>query len=142
MRLLADNRVLTRKQPKTIMTATIAAAGTTITVKSNLGFAQNDFVLIGNIGDEKAEIKQITAAVTAGTSLTIAAATFDQDIDTQITKIDFNQVRFNRGTTTVAADSTALAAAQAIDPSEIYSYYEDATNTTGYGFVRFYDAVG
>ena len=143
MLLKADNRVLIQDQPQTILTASVAAAATTLTVASNAGFTQNDFVLVGKIGENKTEIKRITAAVTAGTSLTVAALTYAHDEDTPITKLDYDQVRFYRGTTAIAADSTALgAAAQAIDPTEIYSYYEDATNTTGYGFCRFYDSNG
>ena len=142
MKLAADNRVLTRDQPKTILTTAVSATGTTLTVKNNGGFSQNDFVLIGNIGEEKTEIKRISSAVSAGTSLTIVAMTFDHDIDTIVTKIDYDQIRFYRGGTSTASASTALAAAQAIEPSEIYTYYEDTVYTTGYGFVRFYDATG
>lgn len=140
MKLKADLRVLTENQPKTILTASLAATGTTLTVASNDGLANNDYLILGRIGEEKTEVVKIGAAVSAGTSLTIGACVYSHDIDTPVTKIDYNQVRFYRGTTTVAADSTALAAAQAIDPTEIYSYYED-TNTTGYGFIRFYNST-
>lgn len=142
MILRADNRNLIENQPTTVLTTAVAAAGTTLTVKLNSGFNQNDFVLVGKIGDEKTEIKRITAAVSAGTSLTVAALSSSHDEDTPITKIDYDQVRFYRGTTTVGSASSALAAAQAIDPTEIYSYYNDTANTTGYGFIRFYDATG
>lgn len=140
MRLKADNRVLTENQPKTILTAASAVGATTITVGSNTSFVNTEYLLLGRIGEEKSEIVKINGAVSAGTSLTITASLYAHDIDTPVTRLDFNQVRFYRGTTNVAADSSALAAAQDIDPTEIYSYYED-TNTTGYGFVRFYNST-
>lgn len=143
MRLICDNRPLIQDQPKTVTTATIAAAGTTLTVKNNNGFAQYDYVLIGKLGEEKTEIKLISAAVvpaTTGTSLTIAAVIFAHDEDTPVTKVDYDQVRFYHGSTNVFASSTALAAAFALDPSEIFTYYEDTAYTTGYGFVRYYDS--
>jgi len=142
MKLKADGRVLILDQPTTILTASVAAAATTLTVANNGGFVDDDFLLIGTIGEEKTEIARINAAVVAGTSLTTTALVFAHDEDTSITKIDYDQVRFYRGTTNVAAASTALAASQAIDPTETYSYYQDSTNTTGYGFVRFYNATG
>ncbi len=141
MRLKCDNRVLVKDQPKTLLTAAAAAGATTLTVANNQPLANDDYLLIGRIGEEKSEIVKIGAAVSAGTALTVGALVFAHDIDTPVTKINFNQVRFSRGTTTVAADSTNLAAAQAIDPSEVFSYYEDTTNTTGYGFIRFYNST-
>jgi len=142
MLLKGDNRVLIEDQPKTILTTSVAAAAVTLTVKSNGGFTQNNFVLIGKIGEEKTEIKRITAAVTAGTALTVAALIFAHDEDTLITKMDYDQIRFYQGTTTATGVAVALAAAQAIEPTEIYSYYEDNVNDTGYGFIRFYDSNG
>jgi len=139
MRIKADNRVLVKDQPRTHMTAAAAAGATALTVVNNQPFANNDYLLIGRIGEEKTEIVKIGAAVTAGSALTIGALVFSHDIDTPVTKIDFNQVQFYRGTTTVAADSSSLAAAKAIDPSEIFTFYEDTANTTGYAFIRFYN---
>lgn len=140
MLLKCDNRVLTIDQPKTILTASVAAAGTTLTVTNNNGLSQNDFVLIGKMGEEKTEIKRISAAVVAGTSLTIVACTFAHDEDTPITKLDFDQVNFAH-TTTITGSKTSLTTV-ALDPTEIYTFYEDKTYTTGYGFCRFYDANG
>lgn len=143
MKLLAQNKDLILDQPATIATATIAAAGTTLTVKNNGGFAQNDFILLGKIGEEKTEIKRITAAVTAGTSLTIAGVTFAHDIDTPVYKIDYDQVAFyNSATTTAPAVGSYITNGRiALDPTQDYTYFEDTVNTTGYGFTRFYDAT-
>ena len=142
MKLKADARNLILNQPNTVLTATATATDTTITVANNGGFANNDYILIGKIGEEKSEIKKISSAVTAGTSITIAALLFSHDQDTPVSKIGYNQVRFYYGTTTISGDSTALgAAAQDIEPSEIFNYYEDTSHTTGYGFCRFYDGT-
>ncbi len=141
MKLKADIRVLIQNQPNTVLTAVATAGDTTLTVGNNDGFANNDYILIGKIGEEKSEIKKIGGAITAGTSITIAAITFSHDQDTPVTKVVYNQVRFYYGTTTVSGDATALAAAQNIDPSEIFNYYEDSSHTTGYGFCVFYDGT-
>lgn len=142
MRLKSDLRNLLKNQPNTVLTAAATAADTTITVANNSGFANNDYLLIGKLGEEKSEIKKIGAAVSEGTSLTIAACAFSHDVDTPIAKIPYDKVRFYYGTTTTSGDATALAAAQSLDPSEIFNYYEDAAHTTGYGFCVFYNTVG
>ena len=139
MNLKFDNRNITENQPYTTLSTSLAAGVTTLTVVTNSGLADNDYLLIGTIGEQKTEIVQISAAITPGTSITSSATVFAHDIDTPVTKVPYNQVRFARGTTAVAGDSTALAAAQDINPSDIYTYYEDTTNTTGYGFVRAYN---
>ena len=141
MRLKSDLRNLIENQPTTILTASVAAAGTTLTVANNGGFANNDYLLLGKLGEEKTEIVKIGAAVSAGTSITIGACTFAHNEDTPVIKLDFNQVRFYYGSTNVSSSSAALAVAQALDPTDIFNYYEDSTNTTGYGFVRFYNST-
>ena len=141
MKLKVDNRNLTENQPKTLLTAALAAGGTALTVASNTAFADDDYLLLGRIGEEKTEIVRIDAAISAGTAITISACIYAHDVDTPVTKVDYNQVEFYRGTTTVAGDSSSLAAAAAIDPTEIFTYFEDTTNTTGYGFARFYSVV-
>ena len=68
------------------LTASVSAAGTTLTVNSNNGLSQNDFYVIGKVGYSKTEIKKINASVTAGTSLTTTAVTFDHSISIPVQK--------------------------------------------------------
>jgi len=143
MLIKGDNRIIIQDQPTTVLTTSVAATGTTLTVKNNTGFSQNDFVLIGKLTEEKSEIKRISAAVTVGTSLTVVACTFSHDEDTPITKLDYDQVAFWYAATTTAPSSASAqitGSPKAIDSSSIYTYLEDATNTTGYGFCRYYDS--
>ena len=140
MLLSAQNNILIEDQPSTILTSSIAVGATTLTVKNNEGFSQNDYVLIGKVGEDKTEIKLINAAVTLGTSITVAATTFAHDEDTPVTKVDYNQVQFAHATTSTGA-KTALTT-KALTPGEDFTIYEDITYTTGYGFCRFYDSNG
>ena len=76
MRLKADLRVLVLDQPKTILTAAIAVGATTLTVGGTDSLANNDYLILGKIGEEKTEVVKIGAAVSAGTSLTVGATVF------------------------------------------------------------------
>jgi hypothetical protein len=142
MYLRADARNIILNQPNTVLTAAATAGDTAITVANNGGFVDNDYILIGKLGEEKSEIKKITTVGSTKTSIgTIAALSFSHDQDTPVSKIGYDQVRFYHGTTTTSGDSSALAAAQDIEPSEIFNYYEDTAHTTGYGFVRFHNST-
>ena len=66
------NETLIDKREGTYLTAAVAAAGVTLTVVDNSNFlTDNDYVLLGKIGTESAEIVQINGAGTVGTSITV-----------------------------------------------------------------------
>lgn len=146
MLLLVNNRALVKDREKTWLTASVAAAGTTLTVKAvdNIAWADNDWVIVGEIGAPNAEVLQINGAVSDGTSLTVdnagsGGARYAHAANEPVYRIDYNQVRFARGTTTVGADATTLATNQ-LQPDDYETRYEDTANTTGYGFARFFNS--
>ena len=72
----------------------------------------------------------------SGTTITLVVAPqYPHPNGTPVYNIDRNQIRFSRGTTVVAADSSTLATVE-IDCDQLYTTYEDTTNTTGFGFAR------
>lgn len=95
-------------EPFTYLTASVAAAGTTLTVKNTNGFTNSDpqdLLLFERLGNENAEIKRINASVSAGTSLTCTAVDLAHPIDTPISKILFDQIEIRGGTTAATAAS-------------------------------------
>jgi len=73
---------------QTYLGAQIAAAGTTATVHDNNGFADNDFFIVGAVGDQETEDNDVNGAVTRGTSMTVTnALSFDHELDAPVTKI-------------------------------------------------------
>ena len=76
----------------TTLSVAVAATGTSLTGLDNTGLAENDYLALGTPGQERTEIVRITAAVTAGTALTVTAVTFPHPIDTPISLIRYNQV--------------------------------------------------
>lgn len=102
------------ESPKTYLTASVSAGGTTLTVLDNtgttttgVGFSNNDYLIIGEPGSDKSEIVQVDAAVTDGTSITISALVFDHPIDTPVTKVLWNQIEFS-GATTASGSKTVF----------------------------------
>ena len=97
------------KNFRTALASPIAAAGTAMTVLDNGaltgdGFADNDWFLIGEIGNQKTEEDDINGAVTRGNSLTVTnVLSFPHEINAPINKI------FERGIKIYGTDSTVAA---------------------------------
>lgn len=73
---------------KTYLSAPIAAAGTSMTVHDNNGLSDNDWLLVGAIGDSESEITDINGAVTRGQSLTVTNyLSFGHEVDAPVTKL-------------------------------------------------------
>lgn len=146
MLLKAYNRSLIDDRERTFLTAAVAADGTAITViavDSN-SWADNDYVIIGEIGSPNAEILQVNGAVSDGVNLTVdrlgsGGARFAHSIGEPVYRIDFNQVEFSRAVTLDGA-GTVLATNE-IQPDDEYTRYEDTSNTTGFGYIRFKNAT-
>jgi len=71
-----------------------AGSNVSITLLNNDGLSENGFVVIGTEGSEKAEIQQINAAVTAGTTIQVATLKFDHKKGEPITLYRYNQRKF------------------------------------------------
>ena len=144
----AYNRALVDDRKKTFLTAAVAAAGTTLTVQgvnadvgSDSTWADNVYMILGEIGSPTAEILQMNGAASDGTSLTIdqsgaGGCRFAHSIGEPVYRLDFNRVEFNYNTTNTTSGLTVLAT-QLIQPDEEYTRYNDVTSTEGFGFVRF-----
>ena len=138
-----SNKELVRDRERTFLTAVIAAAGTTATVKAvdTNAWADNDYIIIGEIGTENAEVLQVNGAVSDGTSLTIdnngsGGARYAHSIGEPVYRIDYNRVEFSRNTTDTSSGVSVLATNE-IQADDEFTRYQDTANTTGYGFVRF-----
>lgn len=146
MLLLVQNRALTINREKTYLTAAVAVAGTSLSVKAinANAWADNDWLILGEIGSPTAEVLQVNGAVSNGTSLTIdnagsGGARYAHAIDEPVYRIDYNQVKFYRSATDDSSLASLLATV-ALQPENYETRYDDQSNTTGYGFARFFNS--
>lgn len=65
-------------------------SGTSITVKNSTGFADDDLILVGEMGQERTEITALTATPPSVTTMTITAMDFPHSKDTPVAKIIFD----------------------------------------------------
>jgi len=145
MLFLTQNRILTNNNPFTFLTAAAAVAGVTLTVKGvdTNAWTDNDWIIVGEIGTQNAEVMQLNGAVADGTSLTIDNAgsgglRFAHSVDEPVYRIDYNKYRVFRAATEEGSKTT-LATVE-IQPDFFESMYEDKVNTSGYGFVAFFNS--
>lgn len=139
------------KKESTYLTAAAAAADTSLTVAStllaaaatsSLVWANNDYMIVGEIGAEGTEIMQMSAAVTSATSLSIdregqsGGLRHTHAIGTPIYRIDWDQIRIFHDSSVTTSPSTTITTIQ-IQPDKFYTAYEDTSQTSGYYYVRF-----
>lgn len=145
MLFLIQNRILTKEREKTYLASTVAPSATTLTVRAvdSNAWADNDWVIIGEIGTPNAEVMQINGAVSDGTSLTVdqggsGSCRFAHSVDEPVYRIDYNKIRIYHSSTATGSKST-LATVE-LQPDNFETRYDDTVNTTGYGFATFFNS--
>ena len=120
----------------TYLTADVTASSGTLTVPNVVGIGVSDYLLLGDFGQETAEIVRVhTSTAPSSTTITLNANTTYAHIrGERVFRIDRNQVEFSRATTLTGSKS--VLATSDIQPDRLYTTYEDTTNSTGWGFYR------
>jgi hypothetical protein len=125
---------------QTYLTSEVAATGTTLTVKDNADLANNDYLVLGQIGSEQTEIVKIGAAVTPGTSLTVSACVFPHPIGTKITLIRYNQVAIYGSTSASDTNPTIIGSVENLDVANGKNEIK-ASTTYAYYYARYYNST-
>jgi hypothetical protein len=81
----------------TKLTAAAPAFSTTLYIENPTGFAVNDFIVVECVGNEKAELRQISAQPAFG-EFTVSAMRFEHQVGTCIKFSPFDQSRIYRST--------------------------------------------
>ncbi len=96
------------KQTRTVLSSDAAAgSNVALTIPSNAGFADKTYLVIGWEGSETAELCQVNAAVTPGTSIQIGTLTRAHKAGEPITVYRYNQRKFY-GSLTAGGSYTEL----------------------------------
>lgn len=101
-------------EAKTKLDAAPSSGATSITVENTQGFSANDYVVVGDLGTDLAEIQRVTS-VTNNTAIAVTALKFAHVLDEPVQRIPYNQTRFYVATGETAASS--LIVTKDIDPT-------------------------
>ncbi len=128
---------------RTYLASTIAASGTTMTVADNENFEDDDWFIIGEVGDEKTEPNDVNGAVTRGTSLTVTnTLKFGHEIDSPVTRIFERQIRvYGVDTDTNVVGSATLIATIDITWSKPWTEYTNTGTQYSYYFAVYFDGT-
>lgn len=122
------------------LTKDINAGATTLTVSNNQNFTSSDVLLLGSFGQDTSEIVSITGAVTAGTSISLAAATIlNHSRGETVTALAYDKVVI-MGSTTKNGSYTTIATV-VLDYGSNNTVYMHASGDTNYWYkVRFFNS--
>lgn len=126
-------------QPKSYTVSDASAAAVSLTVLDNVGFAENQLIMIGLLGAKKTEIKKISASVTAGTTLSVTALTFQHEGGTPVQRVLFNQWKIYGNSSNTTSGATLIATIDTT-PDAPYTTYVNSGTEYAYYFVLPYDS--
>lgn len=120
----------------TTISSTLSASSTEVTLRNTDGLAANDYVVIGRMGSEQAELERISSVDDATTITLASAVSFQHDINTQVSTIPFNQVEISRKTT--ASGSWSVLTTTDLQVDSLQTAYDDTSGQSSYFYrVRF-----
>lgn len=126
---------------RTYLASPIAAAATAMTVADNDNFADNDWFIIGEVGDEKTEEDDVNGAVTRGTSITVTnTLKFGHEIDAPVTRIYERQIKVYGNNTAASSGGTLIATIDITWGKPFTEYAVIGTQYTYY-YATFYDGT-
>lgn len=127
---------------RTYLADTIAAAATAMTVADNDNFVDNDWFIIGEVGDEKTEEDDVNmVTVTRGTAITVTnTLKFGHELDAPVTKIYERQIKVYGNNTAANSGGTLLATIDITWGKPFTEYGSTGTQYTYY-YATFYDGT-
>lgn len=143
--------------PTTQVNGGIDAAGTTLNVLDNNGFSDNDWLIIGEVGDNQTESTDVDGAVTRGTSMTVTNyLAFDHEGDAPVTRIQERGIKIygaatdgGAGTILESIDAITASGRQLVDAFMIqwdklfteYTFQSGTDTAYAYYYVTFTDGT-
>lgn len=124
---------------KTYLATDISTGDTSLTVQNNQGFTANDYIVVGNMGTEQAEIRKI-ASVSGHTTIVVDAIDFPHSIDTPITFIKYNRIAAYYSTSKGGTYYALAASPYDITVDQEFTEIEDVNGTSSTWYqIRFYN---
>lgn len=116
------------REERTSFSADEAAAQTVLSAVNAQGFVKDDYIILGEPGEEKTELRKISSV--SGNDITISAATsFIHKERDPITKVPYNQVKIYSSSTEDGTYTQISGSPFNMEVDQIYTYAVDASGT-------------
>jgi len=143
--LSADNRPLTKNAKFSYLSTNYLSGVSSLVLVNSNGFADSDYILLGEFGSETSEIVQITSVTTATHTIGLTSSTkFAHSESTKVCILKYNQVRFYHTDTATFSSNPVnelTGSPVNIQADSRYTILYDTTNTTGFGWFVFYNST-
>lgn len=128
----------------TYLALSYQAGATSIQVRNNQNFADTNKILIGHMGNEKAEVVSVSGTVTPGQTLGVTATLFAHNADDPVYRLKYDKIRFYRSTTGIDGVYNLLSTEDIdVDNSNLSTTYDDVNGLSSYYYkISYYDSVG
>jgi len=113
----------------------VSTGDTSISVDSTAGFNANDWIVIGNPGEENCEIKRIKG-ITDSTTFSIEAITYSHLADEGIFFVPYDQIEFGRRTT--SGGTTTVITTKTMNYEDDYTSHDYPSSSTSDYYVYRY----
>jgi len=136
-----QNQILTQNKKSGFLTADASSGDSTLTVESIVGFAVDQILLVGELGNEDSEII-LTHADTSPTGSTVTLVenlTFAHTQGCRVYIIDWSQARIS-WSATATGDKTVLDTID-LQADQLETLYTDTTESSGYYFIQFKETI-
>jgi len=113
---------------KTRLSADVAAAASSSTVENYQGFATDDYIVFGKLGEENSEIVLLTSVTANATLGHTTGPVFAHAARTSVSEIKYNQAKIY--TATSETGTYSLLTTLDLAPDEDYTVYDHTTGTS------------
>jgi hypothetical protein len=139
MRLRIPIINLLKDAQQTFLTNDFAAGSSSLTVQNIYGFAVNQILFIGNIGNESSEIIHThSSTAPTGSTITLASATTQNHSNSDyVSIILYDQVEISYAVTATGTKTVITTIYLDVDDETIY----DDSTATGYYFIRYKNSI-
>ena len=139
--ILHNNQILIKESLETFLTNSADVSNTELKVKNITGFKTNQILLIGELGDENAEIVHTsdTTQPTGSVITLLSGVSHSHNAYTKIRVIPYDQVEIHFSNT--EDGSKELLNTINVQPDSLDTRYDETTQETGFYFTRFKNSI-
>jgi hypothetical protein len=140
-KIIVENLTLLQNPVQTFLTSDLASGSSAATVKNITGFAVNQVIILGELGNEGTElIKTHASTAPTGSTITFASNTiFPHSSGTPMYVVDYDQVEFSNAGSITGSKSVLTTTNLQVD--SLTTNYDIQAGYLGYYFVRFKNSI-
>jgi hypothetical protein len=133
----------TENLEKSYLTQDYSVGVTSMLVRNNDRFSEDDRILIGEMGSEHAEVVTVSSVNADKVTIGVGATKFPHSASDPVYVLRYDQIKFYRSTTTIDGSYTVVSTVDLdVDNANLKTLYDDATGLSSYFYkISYYHSV-